>query len=44
MARIVCLGSALQDVYMKDRDDLTEREVAGRNFFDKLGRRWISTG
>jgi len=36
MARIVCLGAALQDVYLKDRDDLTERTVDGRNYFDRL--------
>ncbi len=36
MARIVCLGSALQDVYLKDRDDLTEMSVDGHNYFDRL--------
>jgi sugar/nucleoside kinase (ribokinase family) len=36
MARIVCLGSALQDVYLKDRDDFGEIEVDGRELFANL--------
>lgn len=36
MARVVCLGSALQDVYLKDRDDFSEMEIDGKSYFDRL--------
>jgi len=36
MAKIVCLGSALQDVYMRDKDDFVETVVDGRKIFGKL--------
>ena len=36
MARIACLGAALQDVYLKDHDDLTEKKVDGHTYFDRL--------
>lgn len=36
MARIVSLGSALQDIYLIDRDDFAAAEVAGQSIFGKL--------
>lgn len=36
MARIVSLGSALQDIYLIDRDDFAASEVAGQSIFGKL--------
>lgn len=36
MARIVALGSALQDIYLIDRDDFASAEVAGQSIFGKL--------
>lgn len=36
MARIVTLGSALQDIYLIDRDDFAGAEVAGQSIFSKL--------
>jgi len=37
MARIVSIGSALQDVYLIDRDDFsTDINIAGRGYFDRL--------
>ena len=37
MARIVSVGSALQDVYLIDRDDFsTEINIKGRGYFDRL--------
>ena len=36
MARIVSLGSALQDIYLIDRDDFVGAEIAGQSVFGKL--------
>ena len=36
MARIVSLGSALQDVYLIDRDDFTSANIAGQSIFGQL--------
>lgn len=36
MARIVSLGSALQDIYMIDRDDLRPTEIGGGAIFGKV--------
>jgi ribokinase len=37
MARIVSIGSALQDVYLIDRDDFsTDINIKGRGYFDRL--------
>ncbi len=36
MARIVSLGSALQDIYLIDRDDFVGSEVAGQSIFGQL--------
>lgn len=36
MARIVTLGSALQDIYLIDRNDFAGAEVAGQSIFSKL--------
>lgn len=36
MARIVTLGSALQDIYLIDRDDFASSTVAGQSIFGKL--------
>lgn len=36
MARIVSLGSALQDIYLIDRDDFASAEVAGQSIFGQL--------
>lgn len=36
MARIVSLGSALQDTYLIDRDDFAGSEVAGQSIFGQL--------
>lgn len=36
MARIVTLGSALQDIYLVDRDDFASSTVAGQSIFGKL--------
>lgn len=36
MARIVSLGSALQDIYLIDRDDFVSTEVAGQTIFKDL--------
>ena len=36
MARIICLGSALQDVYMRDRQDFGGVSVDGRKVLGKL--------
>lgn len=36
MARIVSLGSALQDIYLIDRDDFAGAKVAGQSIFGKL--------
>ena len=36
MARIVSLGSALQDIYLIDRDDFVGSKVAGNSIFGEL--------
>lgn len=36
MARIISLGSALQDIYLIDRDDLTPTEIGGSAIFGKV--------
>ncbi len=36
MARIVSLGSALQDIYLIDRDDFAGSTVAGQSIFGKI--------
>lgn len=36
MARIVSLGSALQDIYLIDRDDFVGSDVAGQSIFGQL--------
>ena len=37
MARIISVGSALQDVYLIDRDDLsTDISIQGHSYFDCL--------
>ena len=36
MARVVSLGSALQDIYLIDRDDFVPSEVAGQSIFGQL--------
>ena len=36
MARVVSLGSALQDLYLIDRDDFAAAEVAGQSIFGQL--------
>ncbi len=36
MARIVSLGSALQDIYLIDRDNFVGAEIAGQSVFGKL--------
>jgi sugar/nucleoside kinase (ribokinase family) len=36
MARIVCLGSALQDVYLQDRADFVEVKLGKRKVFGRL--------
>lgn len=36
MARIVSLGSALQDIYLIDRDDFTGAKIAGNSIFGDL--------
>ncbi|MCL2444742.1 carbohydrate kinase family protein [Candidatus Saccharibacteria bacterium] len=34
--KIVCIGSALQDVYLKDRDDFTTINMFGTSLFDRI--------
>lgn len=36
MARIVSLGSALQDIYLIDRDDFVSADIAGQSIFGQL--------
>lgn len=36
MSRIVTVGSALQDIYMVDRDDFDSVEIGGQSIFGKL--------
>ena len=36
MARIVSVGSALQDIYLIDRDDFAGSEVAGASIFGRM--------
>ena len=36
MARIVSLGSALQDIYLIDHDDLRPTEIGGGAIFGKV--------
>lgn len=36
MARVVCLGSALQDIILTDHDDFTSSHVAGQSIFGQL--------
>lgn len=36
MARIVSLGSALQDIYLIDRDDFASTKIAGQSVFKEL--------
>ena len=36
MARIVSLGSALQDIYLIDRDDLTPTKIGDEAIFGKV--------
>ena len=36
MARIVSLGSALQDVYLVDHDDLAPTHIGGEAIFGKV--------
>ena len=35
MARIVSLGSALQDIYLIDHDDLKPTEIGGNAIFER---------
>ena len=36
MARIVSLGSALQDIYLIDHDDLVATSIGGEAIFGKM--------
>jgi ribokinase len=36
MARIVSIGSALQDVFLKDREDFAETQLNGKSYFANL--------
>ncbi len=36
MARIACLGAALQDICLIDRDDFVDADIAGNSIFSQL--------
>lgn len=36
MSRVVCLGAALQDIYLMDHDDLVSSEIAGKPILGKV--------